>query len=229
MSMQTVSVQVMNSESRGARWRRAAARTLVAMATFASATNCTSQQTQGDSPAYLIIDALEGANGAEPEKFANTVDSDVLTFVEQRVDGAQVRVPTIFLDPGRVTLRLALKDPGAVTNPTQPSTTNLITVTRYRVQFVRADGRNTPGVDVPYPFDGAITLTVGSNAVSGGLVLVRGQAKVEAPLAALVGKGAAGTISTLAEVTFYGTDQAGRVVSVTGKISVDFADWGDPQ
>ena len=62
MSMQTVSVQVVNSESRGARWRRAAARTLVAMATFASATNCTSQQTQGDSPAYLVIETLEGTH-----------------------------------------------------------------------------------------------------------------------------------------------------------------------
>ena len=50
---------------------------------------------------------------------------------------------------GRVTLRLALKDPGA-TSATAPSPTNLITIKRYRVRFIRADGRNTPGVDVPY-------------------------------------------------------------------------------
>ena len=36
-------------------------------------------------------------------------------------------------------------------------------------------------------------------------------------------------ISTLAEVTFYGTDQAGRDVVATANISVNFADWGDPE
>jgi hypothetical protein len=29
-------------------------------------------------------------------------------------------------------------------------------------------------------------------------------------------------------VTFYGQDQTGREVTVTGTISVDFANWGDP-
>ena len=35
-------------------------------------------------------------------------------------------------------------------------------------------------------------------------------------------------ISTLADVTFYGQDQTGRAVSVTGTIGVNFADWADP-
>jgi len=35
-------------------------------------------------------------------------------------------------------------------------------------------------------------------------------------------------ISTIAHVTFYGKDQNGNEVSVTGSISVNFADWGDP-
>ena len=34
-------------------------------------------------------------------------------------------------------------------------------------------------------------------------------------------------ISTIAEVTFYGHDQNGRAVSVTGRLDVDFSDWGD--
>jgi hypothetical protein len=58
-------------------------------------------------------------------------------------------------------------------------------------------------------------------------VLVRVQAKLEAPLAALSGLGGATVISTLAEVTFYGRDQTGREVAVTGTISVNFADWAD--
>jgi hypothetical protein len=228
MSMHTDSVQVVSARRPGARFGRFAVRVGVAMATLASLTSCTSRQTEGASAAYLIIDALEGANGSEPDKFAATVDSDVLTFVKQTVDGKEVQVPTIFLDPGRVTLRMALKDPGSASNPAQPSTTNAITVTRYRVVFVRADGRNTPGVDVPYAFDGAITVTANAAGVTAGFMLVRGQSKTEAPLAALAGKGAAANISTIAEITFYGTDQAGREVSVMGKISVDFGDWGDP-
>jgi len=59
-------------------------------------------------------------------------------------------------------------------------------------------------------------------------VLVRAQAKLEAPLRALRGGGSAIVISTIAEITFYGSDQNGNKVSVTGSISVNFADWGDP-
>ena len=58
--------------------------------------------------------------------------------------------------------------------------------------------------------------------------LVRAQAKVEAPLKSLAGGGGAALISTIADVTFYGKDQTGNDVAVTGSISVNFADWGDP-
>ena len=47
-----------------------------------------------------------------------------------------------------------------VTNPNGPTSNNAITVNRYRVTYRRSDGRNTPGVDVPYAFDGAVTFTV---------------------------------------------------------------------
>ena len=36
-------------------------------------------------------------------------------------------------------------------------------------------------------------------------------------------------ISTIAEVTFYGRDQAGNDVSATGSMGVDFGNFGDPQ
>ena len=41
-------------------------------------------------------------------------------------------------------------------------------------------------------------------------MLVRAQAKLEAPLKALRGGGGAIVISTIAEITFYGTDQNGN-------------------
>ena len=44
--------------------------------------------------------------------------------------------------------------------PTRPTTPiNAITLTRYRVDFRRTDGRNTPGVDVPYGFDGGLGIS----------------------------------------------------------------------
>jgi hypothetical protein len=44
---------------------------------------------------------------------------------------------------------------------------------------------------------------------------------------AMRGGGGAFLISTIAKVTFYGKDQTGNTVSITGQISVNFADWGD--
>ena len=69
---------------------------------------------------------------------------------------------------------------------------------------------------------------VGGNVSIGQLIVVRLQAKEEAPLKALVGGGGAVTISTIAEITFYGSDQAGHPVTVMGRMNVDFSDWADP-
>jgi len=178
--------------------------------------SCTSQQTQGTSSSYLIINTLQAASGATPTQFGGSLESDVETK------------GSVFEDPGEVIFSLGLKDPGSATTPTTPTTANFITVTSYHVTFVRSDGQNTPGVSVPWPFDGAMTITVGNENATGTFVLVRAQAKLEAPLLALVNGGGQGLISTIAQVTFYGTDQTGRQVSVTGTVSVNFADWADP-
>jgi hypothetical protein len=190
---------------------------------------CTKGQLEGVATSYLILESMQGAAGATPTQFGGSLPSDVLTFVKQTIDGVEVRVPTVFEDVGQVRFRLALKDPGTPDTPNIPSSTNFITVTRYRVTYVRADGRNTPGVDVPYPFDGGLTSTVTTAGSVATFSLVRLQSKLEAPLQALIGNGGAIAISTIAEITFYGTDQAGRAVSVTGRLFINFADWGDPE
>ncbi len=197
-------------------WARRFAGVALTAALVAPSVSCTNRQLAGTSPAYLIMDSLLAATGAQPDTFSGSLASDVVT------NGR------IFADPGQVTLRVALKDPGSTTTPTQPSTTNFITVTRYRVEFFRTDGRNTPGVDVPHAFEGGLTFTVDETGGAGVFTLVRVQAKEEPPLQALAVNGGAMVISTIARVTFYGADQAGRPVTVTGTISVNFANWADP-
>lgn len=202
---------------------------LLVVATALGLSGCGSTATSGRSPAFLIIESMQGASGAEPDSFGSVLFADSQTIVERQINGQTVRVPTVFSDPGRVVFRVGLKDPGTPTSPTQPSPMNEITVTRYRVAFRRSDGRNTPGVDVPYGFDGGFTATVpASGTASAGFELVRHQMKEEPPLRNLIGGGGAGLISTIAEVTFWGRDQAGNEVTVSGNITVNFGDFGDP-
>jgi hypothetical protein len=196
---------------------------------FVLVAGCTSAQRQGTSPAFLMIGSLEAAAGATPATFGGVLASDVVTLVTRQLDGEQLRVPTVFEDVARVEFSLGLKDPGSVAAPSQPTVANFITITRYHVRYLRADGRNVPGIDVPYAFDSAFTLTVDDERRVATFVLVRSQAKQEAPLSALAGGGGAGVISTIAEITFFGADQAGRTVQVQGRIGVSFADWADPE
>lgn len=196
----------------------------------AAVNGCTKAQLASESPAYAVIDEITASSGAEPGRFTGILASDVQTMVKRNVNGNVVLIPTIFEDGARARFHLALRDPGTADKPTTPSPANTITFTRYHVTYVRADGRSVPGVDVPYPFDGGLTISVVGNNVSiGQIVVVRAVAKDEAPLRALIGGGGQGFISTIAEITFYGTDMAGRAISVMGRLNIDFADWGDPE
>jgi hypothetical protein len=175
--------------------------------------SCGDLTRQGSASTYLIVTTLEAASGAQPEAFGADLRSDVVTVVDD--------VPTFFNDNARVQLTLASKDTtSAVTS------NNFITVDRYRVTYLRTDGRNTPGVDVPYGFDSAFTTTV-SGSSTATFTIVRHQAKEEAPLRALSFNPI--LISTIAEVTFYGHDQTGRAVTASGRIGISFGNFGDPE
>jgi hypothetical protein len=177
---------------------------LVVAGAVAAASGCAATGRPGKASSYLVVDSLLTEDGS------TTLASDVLTgggFLEDAVSAA---------------FHVEMKDPTAV----GPSPVNAITLRGYRVTYTRADGRNTPGVDVPYAFDGAMSATVtGSATVS--VVLVRAQAKLEAPLLALRNLGGALAIATFADVVFYGADQAGRDVTVTARMGVTVADWGE--
>ena len=204
------------------KWIRRGALPGVCLLALAAA-GCGDFVRQGTSPSLAIVATLEGAPGATPGQFGTTLTSDVITYVKKQVNGATVLVPTIFNDVGRVTMSVSMKDPSITT----PTPANDVTFNRYRVVYRRADGRNTPGVDVPFPFDSAATFTSSPGGVSSaGFELVRNVAKQEAPLVGLASN--QDMLTTIAEVTFFGQDHAGHDVSASGTIGITFGNFGDP-
>ena len=200
-----------------------------ALAAATVMTGCASDFTRdAKAPVRLVIVALQAASGAEPNELGTVVHSDVLTLITSGgVCTTTNPCPTIFTDLGSVELRVLLRDPGNPANPSAPSGLNAVTISRYHVKFERADGRNVQGQDVPFEFDGGATFTVPSDgSATASFNLVRAQAKREAPLAPLVNNDT--IITAVATVTFFGRDQAGNEVSVSGQIDVSFANWGDP-
>jgi hypothetical protein len=202
----------------------------VAMALMATVSCAGDVPLSSRSPATLLIELLQGASGANPAAiFETRLNSDVITLVRKTdPSGTTTLVPTVFSDPGRVQLRVILKNFGNPDSPSTPSHLAYITVTHYRVKYRRTDGRNREGIDVPYAVEGGMTATVGVSSVTVIFDLVRHSTKEEPPLSNLVNHGGAGIINTIADVTFFGRDQNGNNVSVTGSISVNFGDFGDP-
>ena len=193
-----------------------------AIALIAVSVSCGDVVRQGKSPVFLVIDNLTATSGAKQGQASNVLQSDVITNVTSPAPcSADSPCPTVFSDSGDVILRALQKN----TSATSPSTNSEVTISRYHVNYRRADGRNTPGVDVPYGFDGAVTGTTSSGKLELGFELVRHVAKMEAPLAQLVTNAA--VITTIADVTFYGRDQVGNDVTVSGTIQVDFGNFGD--
>lgn len=185
---------------------RASITLALCLAATLTLTSCSDAIRSGQSPSYLILQSITG--GAQN---AGVVQSDVVS------DSG-----SILQDNGQATIQVAMKDPQADT----PTAVDSITITQYHVQYTRSDGHNIQGVDVPFAFDSGVTQTIAAGSTGTvPFTLVRIQAKLEAPLLALQGHRGQEVISTIAQVTFYGHDQNGRDVSVTGNIEVDFADW----
>jgi hypothetical protein len=201
---------------------RQLSRFVAVAAVLAASIDCGNVVRQGRSPVFLVIDSLSAARGSAPTNFASGLLSDVVTNVTAPPPCSPTTpCPTTFNDLGQAVLSLAMKNVSV-----EPTTNNQVTITRYRVDYNRTDGRNIPGLDVPYGFDGASTVTIapGSTATV-GFEIVRNAAKQEAPLVQLIYGG--NIVDTIATVTFYGTDQVGNAVSISGTIRVSFANFAD--
>ena len=195
-------------------------RLLILVALGAVSPSCGDAVRQGNSSVFLTIDRLTAAQGNKPASSSATLTSDVITNVTAPAPCSTTSpCPTTFNDIGTAVFSLTPKD-----LTFRPTTNSQVTLNRYHVAYRRADGRNTPGLDVPYGFDGSVTATIlGSVTVS--FEIVRHVAKEEAPLVQLISNPA--IISTIADVTFYGTDRVGNTISATGSLLIDFGNFGD--
>ena len=199
--------------------RRAAALTMVAaLAALPMSSACTRPQDDNAS-SYLVISSLNAASGNDPSHLGGVLQSDVISCADATGSPGDAFCPvnkaaTMFPDLGQAKLALVMKNPTLA-----PTSANFITLTNYRVTFARTDG----GTAVPPAFDSAVTVTVTGSDAQAGFVLVPTASKEIAPLLALR---TSGEINTVATVTFFGKDQAGREIQATATIGVIFANWG---
>jgi hypothetical protein len=164
----------------------------------------------GDAPVLLRVISIETEEGQEQEAGA-FLNSDVIP---------------IFNDNVTLTLETLSKNPRISTNfPLQD-----VLVERYEVRYLRSDGLNTEGVDVPFTISGGLSVLVPMNGEAEvALVLVRHQAKFEPPLANLGGLGGDVVLSVTAEITLHGRTTAGDVVSTRGFVRINFADFAEEE
>ena len=195
-------------------------RLAVAALVAATTTSCGGDLlSNGRAPVYLSIMRLTASPGGGTE------------FVDNLLSDVASETGSIINDLGRASIRVELKNCGCGTlTPATPTPLNAVTISRYRVNFRRADGRNTPGVDVPFGFDGALTATLDVGVPEDVTFdIVRHAHKAEPPLRSLRGLGGQVIISTVAEITFFGRDQYGNEVTVSGMMDVTFGDFPDEE
>ena len=199
-------------------------RLLAAAAILAATISCGDVVRQGRSPVIIVVDSFSGApgGGRGAGQFTGTLLSDVQALVTTPDPCTTVSpCPTFFNDLARVTLHLESKD--AVVLPTA---NNQVTIRNFRVTYRRLDGRNTPGVDIPFGFDGAVTATIPpTGSTTFGFELVRNVAKQESPLIQLVVN--RNIINAIADVTLYGTDLVGNDITATASMSIEFGNFSD--
>jgi len=194
---------------------RAPGQAALLLAAVLAAAACNPIVNDSTSNTLLIIESLTGLdlNGLA----SNACRSDVL-YVDPSTGAA-----SIVADIGTATLSAQPLVPQAIL---RNSIYEDIHLSKISITYVRADGRNTPGVDVPYPFEAGLSGTIHVGTLfSLTFTLVREAAKQESPLVQLRYTGE--TIEADAQVTIYGKDLAGRAVKATGSLPVTFGDFAN--
>jgi len=194
-----------------------ALRAAAALALLFGAVACNPVENESQSASRLILDSLTGIDVLG--NAANFLNSDVVLMdtdtgsLSWRSDIATATFSVIPYDP----------EPILGTSPYYD-----VQITRYTVTFVRNDGRNIPGRDVPYSFEGQLSLKITVNETgSVSFVIVREVAKQEMPLLGLYSANIGDVLNMTAVIEFFGQDLAGRMVKATGYLPVYFANYAD--
>jgi hypothetical protein len=177
----------------------------VAMALALGGCGTADYVTDSQAAVLLIVAAVnEGA----------VLDSDVRNGADSTV-----------ICPDTVTVAVAVRNKNP--NAPAPNVPGAVLIQRYDVVYVRSDGRSEHGVDVPYPISGLISSAV-DVATSGTsdvpIEVVRRQAKLEPPLSNITGFD---IVTMFADVRITGETVSGQTVSGSGRLQIDFANYGD--
>ncbi|MCX6563731.1 MAG: hypothetical protein NTU60_09020 [Candidatus Aminicenantes bacterium] len=179
--------------------------------------SCNSVENESQSASLLIVEGLTGLDMQGTEGFF--LQSDVL--IEDPATGAS----SVRADSAKATFRATTLEPDPLLGTSQY---NDIQITRYVVTYIRADGRNREGVDVPYSFEGSLSALIRIGiSTSVSFVIVREVAKQEPPLFNLRAALPGDILNVTAKVDFYGHDLANKAVRATGMLPVFFANYGN--
>jgi hypothetical protein len=178
----------------------------------------------------VALGLLVGLSGCAPDYVTDSAAS-VNLIIASINEGAQLDSDvrygedSSFVCEDEVPVAVAVRNKNP--NAPAPSVPSAVVLKSYEVRYFRTDGRGTEGVDVPYRITGNLTFAVdvaNSGTVSFPLEVVRRQAKVEPPLSSIY---QTAVLTVMAEITLYGETVSGQSVSATGRLQIDFADFGD--
>ncbi|MGB8953666.1 MAG: hypothetical protein WCC06_13510 [Candidatus Aminicenantales bacterium] len=179
---------------------------------------CNPLENTSRSNTLLIVEKIMGKDSQGNS--VNYLQSDVAIY------DVATQTYSVQADSAKATLSAKLIDP---TPTALASQYNDLIINRYVVTFTRSDGKNAPGTDVPYSFEGSLSvlLEAGGTAQDVSFIIVREAAKQEAPLVNLINAYPGDVLQVTAQIDFYGKDMTNHVVKATGYLTIFFANYAD--
>jgi len=177
--------------------------------------SCNPIEDDSRSDSVLLIVRIMGTDIEDNE--VDFLQSDVIVVIPDTGSS------TVAADAAKVTFAAQSLDPEPWLGT---SYYNEILVTHYVVTYSRSDGKNQEGVDVPYSFDGSLSVRIQLDAQTDvSFVVVRAVSKLEPPLINLTAGRGEGELKTTARIDFYGEDTLGNKVKATGYLTIFFANY----
>jgi hypothetical protein len=107
-----------------------------------------------------------------------------------------------------------------------PSEFESVNIERYEISYRRSDGRNEPGLDVPYRITGNITQFIpagGEGEVA--IIVVRHSQTDEPPLLNIANGGGAEILTAFADIVLHGHTISGKGVTARATLQITFGNF----